>query len=972
MAQASAWDQFEVVDPVAQAAGAGPSLAGFDLIPMTPGDPTKPKRNAAELEGQELTNEEKRQALNTPKPVPGYEGWFFGPDGKPFKMEGLPPSDVDPQIKTAIKELGLDELLFSVGRAKGNLKSPWSTGTLGAIAEKTPLVSGTPRDDLLGNIESLTGAIIMEKLQALKELSKTGASGMGALSEREGARLAAAVSALSPEMSKAELATSLAVIERHARALKAIGDGLNPEDPAVARQYGIVPLDEIGGPIDPEGTGDIGFETPPQDPRGNPLTPEQQAAYTGFLGANPEATPEQLIQFVNTIGGGDLDPARAQEIIDFYKKTGRFAPGSEAVTKPPDINDVRSEDGGIGQSIEAGVRAATRVVPGADRLKAAVDAVASGDLTYDEALARQQAINAYDWQNHAIAATVGTIAGAAAIPTGVRQAARTAAIQVMRSGGGREAAVKAAREAATRRLAAEGGAYGATHGAMSGEGDLADRAAQAAVSGLAGVAAGGLLPSAAQAGGATAKAVGSIFAKTPELAKRVAYKAIRADGNTADDVGRMAAEANESGVPFMPADSGENARGLLAATARAPGAGRTKATEALDARQNALGERIVTHIERDLGPIANPHRVADEQMAQASATAGPLYEAAYARPGVDAFVMKVRPLLNRPAMTKALENARKIVLEEGGDPNALGFDFNEAGDVILTKVPSWRTLDYVKRGMDDVLEAFRDPTTQRLNLNTQGNAINNTRKQFLAAFDAANPDYAAARAAYAGPVKGVGAMNQGRKALSLTADDLEERMRGMTPFERDMYALGARRAMAELVESKGDTANVVSALVGTGKKRAMLGRLFGGRKEFERFVRTLEIEQEAFQTFKRARTGSPTAPNMADDSQLAVATGVGDLFTSGLPIISALRLAVRAKGRRSAEKAQQAIAEMLGETDPARVREIIRRFKHEEGRLASRRRRGLTVVGKLAVDPEAKTAVVPISAANAPSVDSDE
>lgn len=935
MAQASAWDQFEVVDPVAQAAGAGPALQGFDLVPITPGDPTKPVER--DLKRKEL--ELKERELNTPKPVPGYEGWFFGPDGKPFKMEELPTSDVDPQIKTAIKGLGLDELLFSVGRAKENLKSPWSTGTLGAIAEKTPLISGTPRDDLLGNIESLTGAIIMEKLQALKEASKTGASGMGPLSEREGARLAAAVSALSPDMSKAELATSLAVIERHARTLKAIGDGLNPEDPAVAEQYGIVPLDKLGGPIDPEGTGDIGFETPPQDPRGNPLSPEQQAAYTAFLSANPEATPEQLIQFVSTIGGGDLDPTRAQEIIDFYKKTGRFAPGSEAVAKPPDISDVRGE-GGIAESIDAGVRSATNVIPGMERIAAAVETVGGGDVTYDEALARQQAITAYDWQNHAIASTVGTLGGAALIPTGVRQAARTAAVQVMRSGGGREAAVKAAREAAARRLAAEGGAYGATHGAMSGEGDLADRAAQAAVSGLTGVAAGGLLPSAAQAGGATAKAVGSIFAKTPELAKRIAYKAIRADGNTADDVGRLAAEANQSGVPFMPADSGENARGLLAATARAPGAGRAKATEALDERQNALGERVITHIERDLGPIANPHRVADEQMAQASATAGPLYEAAYARPGVDAFVTKVRPLLNRPAMAKALENARKIVLEEGGDPNALGFDFNEAGDVILTKVPSWRTLDYVKRGMDDVLEAFRDPTTQRLNLNTQGNAINNTRKQFLAAFDAANPDYAAARAAYAGPVKGVSAMNQGRKALSLTADDLEERMRGMTPFEREMYALGARRAMAELVESKGDTANVVSALVGTGKKRAMLGRLFGGRKEFERFVRTLEIEQEAFQTFKRARTGSPTSPNMADDSQLAVATGVGDLFTSGLPIISALRLAVRAKGRRSAEKAQQAIAEMLGETDPARVREIIRRFKHEEGRLARTRRTG--------------------------------
>ncbi|HEV2122191.1 MAG TPA: hypothetical protein VGW38_05375, partial [Chloroflexota bacterium] len=430
---------------------------------------------------------------------------------------------------------------------------------------------------------------------------------------------------------------------------------------------------------------------------------------------------------------------------------------------------------------------------------------------------------------------------------------------------------------------------------MTNQGDLADRAAQAAVSGLFGVVGGAAMPKVGQAASAVARGAGDAVSGARGLADRVVFKAIRADGNDAAALGRQVNEAGETGVPYMPADSGENARGLMSASARAPGPGRTSAINAVDARQNDFADRVVTHIERDLGPVANPHEVRRVLETQAKTTAAPLYDAAYARPGVSAFADKVQPLLSRPSMSAALERARRIALEEGDDPTALGFDLNEAGDTILRRVPSWKTMDYVKRGMDDVVETYRDKTTGKLNLDTEGNAINNTLRQFLKAFDTANPDYGAARAAYAGPMKATSALNRGLKALSKTGDDIEEEMREMTVSEKEMYALGARRAMAELIDSKGGTANLVNALSGSGKKKAMLGRLFGDRKEFERFVRTLDVEENAFRTFARARTGSPTAPNEKDDTMLAVATGVGDIALTGLPIISALRVASRSK-----------------------------------------------------------------------------
>lgn len=143
---------------------------------------------------------------------------------------------VDPALANAIKGLGLDELLASVNAARREIGRGTATGVTGAVMRRIP---GSTANDLAGSLESIQGAVILEKLQALKEASKTGASGMGALSEREGARLAASVAAIGTNLSDDKLREGLATIERHALALKAVGNGENPENPEVAKKYGL-------------------------------------------------------------------------------------------------------------------------------------------------------------------------------------------------------------------------------------------------------------------------------------------------------------------------------------------------------------------------------------------------------------------------------------------------------------------------------------------------------------------------------------------------------------------------------------------------------------------------------------------------------------------------------------------------------------------------------------------------------------
>ena len=68
--------------------------------------------------------------------------------------------------------------------------------------------------------------------------------------------------------------------------------------------------------------------------------------------------------------------------------------------------------------------------------------------------------------------------------------------------------------------------------------------------------------------------------------------------------------------------------------------------------------------------------------------------------------------MKRPSMKAAFAKAQRIAAEEGRNPKELGLDFNQAGDPQflagadeLGQVPSTQTLDYIKRGLDDVVES---------------------------------------------------------------------------------------------------------------------------------------------------------------------------------------------------------------------------------------------------------------------------
>jgi len=64
-----------------------------------------------------------------------------------------------------------------------------------------------------------------------------------------------------------------------------------------------------------------------------------------------------------------------------------------------------------------------------------------------------------------------------------------------------------------------------------------------------------------------------------------------------------------------------------------------------------------------------------------------------------------------------------------------------------------QTLDYVKRGLDDILEEKSDKVTGRLQLDEYLRSVNQVRAQLVNEVDRLNPGYRAARQAYQGPAR---------------------------------------------------------------------------------------------------------------------------------------------------------------------------------------------------------------------------
>lgn len=541
--------------------------------------------------------------------------------------------------------------------------------------------------------------------------------------------------------------------------------------------------------------------------------------------------------------------------------------------------------------------------------------------------------------------------------------------------------------------------------------------------------------------------------------------AVNATG--ASDIEAALLQAQELGVPASLADVSPEALALAGSSIRANPTIAGQARQTLQQRSRGQIDRFRQAVGRDLGPVENIPQRSEDLIAQAKVAAGPLYDAAYAAPGMED--LSIADLLARPSMTRAMGKARSLAMEEGRDPYTLGFVLNDGGDVTVPQLgryveargerppspmsvisgqgnsapadlltfirrngglrdtggelgfmginnagrkgvpmagrdasigrlvnpetgrsfdemaeaaweagyfgpvastprpterefldalddtyrgtgrtfsvndedvvnqyndyqrmadewnaaegvmedrsipagdsapfapmdafgsveeiaPTWQTIDYLKRGLDDVVQSNRSANMGRLD--TEGRAVNDTLAQLLARADEMNQDYAAARAAYAGPMQERGFLEAGQEAVRANPNQLGVDMAGLTPQRAEQMRMGFTSQVVDDAERLRMSGNPFSAL-DTPAMEQRLGTVFNDPEAIARLLAQRDLEGQLSASTNRLVGNSMTAERAAGDAAFndegvmrpMIEAGAETAIT-GAPIMTILR-----------------------------------------------------------------------------------
>lgn len=453
---------------------------------------------------------------------------------------------------------------------------------------------------------------------------------------------------------------------------------------------------------------------------------------------------------------------------------------------------------------------------------------------------------------------------------------------------------------------------GAGAGALSGAGNAApgERLEGAGTGALIGGGLGAATPFVARGVSAVAAPIlgpiTSRLSRVPESAagRKIAEAFGRDRLTPAEIQSRLSAMGPEATIADA---AGGNTLQLGAAQARLPGETVQKAMDVLDTRAQGAGPRIMEGARQDLGTQGDFYGTVDSLIQSRAAAARPLYEKAYTQTVQP--TETVAKILSTPAGQAALDRAQRLVGNEMGQPLDL------AGN------PSVQTLDYIKRGFDDVLEQYRDKTTGRLVLDTEGRGVEQLRRQYLSELDKLSPDYAAARQAYAGPSESLDALEKGRSFLRKDAEITDSMVKGMSPGERQFFLEGVTRGIDDMIKGQSVTADQARRLLKVPKNAEALQAAFPDLKSYNNFMMRLGTESKFANTRNQVLGGSQTAQRLAAQGDAGMDTAIGPLVEATRGNLSGAIVSGLSQGFRKLtalpESTRNQIGEMLFSQDPA-------------------------------------------------------
>ena len=267
----------------------------------------------------------------------------------------------------------------------------------------------------------------------------------------------------------------------------------------------------------------------------------------------------------------------------------------------------------------------------------------------------------------------------------------------------------------------------------------------------------------------------------------------------------------------------------------------------------------------------------------------------------------------------SVENSLKMLGDDQHSASELGEHFAQTNSLRP------ESLLQIKFALDEIVqEAHRKWMTDRapLDAGKLGDLIKvqNEFKEFL--YQAYPKTFPKANETFAGLSSFEAAYDRGRELREMTLEDVRDFMSRASGGERELFELGARDALIDVVKKTPDGANEVRRIFGTPDMRDKLTEVFRGGQRVGEFSDRLSVENLMFAPTARALRNSTTAANFAAAERYA---GAG-APTSAPGLVSRLASAIAKPVARGIDQRNaKALARLLVETDGAKAREILTR-----------------------------------------------
>jgi hypothetical protein len=433
----------------------------------------------------------------------------------------------------------------------------------------------------------------------------------------------------------------------------------------------------------------------------------------------------------------------------------------------------------------------------------------------------------------------------------------------------------------------------AATGAVAGAGSAVEgeRGSGALEGGATGAILGPTVAKGIQLGGQGVKAVKNAIRPSPgAVEQRATNKVLEAMGRDEMDPTALRAKMladKKLGVQSTILDATPSLSTLGEAVVTRPGSGRKILGQGLNDRLEGGREAAASRALKDIGKGVDYTAQEDKLMGTLRSNANNLYDTAYAHGSVDD--TRILKVLEDDTFKKAFKEAQAISSKEARAAELRGedasrfklndiYDQDKDGNLIsVGKIPDVRTLDYIKRGIDALIDkGYKGEGMGK----AEANALKDLRKAYIGVIDENVPEYAAARAKYAGDMEVLDALRMGRtdylspKMLPAEAKKLVD---SMSEAERDALRAGVAQSLLTKVMDSPQQINAAQRIIGAPATRKRLEALFQDPNEYKVFEAALQRESELFRNAQDIVRGSRTANKTEALKDLKAGNGIFDI-----------------------------------------------------------------------------------------------